>query len=233
MLIKKEKNYSIYIKIGLLVIVIVLIFVFRNKFISSYIYLDQRYFQKSQPIDINQTEREELGRLRTENKVLKDENEKLKQEYFGDATSSQRTLVHMLLGESTLYGNFFVNLPKNKTPYIGMNIFSDGDVVVGQVSEILPTSLKVDKLGQNKTFIANSLENEESIELGSLGSGLYVGTVPGGSKISLGDTIVLKGYPKAVVGTVVEIGKGDSSLSSVYVRTPYNINNKEIFYVLQ
>jgi hypothetical protein len=120
-----------------------------------------------------------------------------------------------------------------KTPYVGMNIFAPDNVVVGQVDEILPNSMKIGKLGQDRTFIASSLENEESVELQSLGMGLYYGKVSGGSKISLGDTIVLKGYPKAIVGTVVEVQKGDTSLSNIFVRTPYNINNKEIFYVIQ
>jgi sRNA-binding protein len=54
-----------------------------------------------------------------------------------------------------------------------------------------------------------------------------------GSKISVGDQVVLKGYPKAVVGTVSEITKNEGTFSLVYVRAPYNVFEKEIFYVLQ
>jgi hypothetical protein len=57
--------------------------------------------------------------------------------------------------------------------------------------------------------------------------------VAAGSKISVGDQIVLKGYPKAVVGMVNEVVKNEGTLSTVFVRAPYNIYSKEILYVLQ
>jgi hypothetical protein len=174
-----------------------------------------------------------LGVLRAENNVLRDENKKVREAFSVGDIEDTRALVYMLLGKSSIYGSFYTSLPMGKTPYVGMNIFAPDNVVVGQVDEILPNSMKIGKLGQDRTFIASSLENEESVELQSLGMGLYYGKVSGGSKISLGDTIVLKGYPKAIVGTVVEVQKGDTSLSNIFVRTPYNINNKEIFYVIQ
>lgn len=193
----------------------------------------QRLFPASFELAITPTEKEEYASLKVENALLKDENKKLKEEFDVMDVIENKSPVYMLLGESSIYGDFYVSLPKEKTPYVGMNIFSTGNLVVGQVEEVLPTSLKVGKLGQNKSFIANSLENEESLELQSLGVGLYYGKVSGGSKISLGDTVVLKGYPKAIVGNVVEIQKNDTPLSNIFVRTPYNINNKEIFYVVQ
>jgi hypothetical protein len=49
----------------------------------------------------------------------------------------------------------------------------------------------------------------------------------------VGDTIVLKGYPKIIVGTVVDIEENGTPLNNIFVRTPYNLNNKEIFYVIQ
>lgn len=233
MLIKKENKFKKYITLALFVVVVVLIFVFKAYFIDIFLSIDTNLFKKETDIILNLTEREELNSLREQVKVLKDENTKIKQSMFTEDESEKPSPVMLLLGESSFYGDFYVNLPKDKTPYKGMNIFVTGNIVVGQVDIILKNSLKISRLGQNKSFIANSLENEESLELRSFGSGLYAGQTTGGSKISLGDTIVLKGYPKAIVGSVVEVAKGDNSLSTVYVRTPYNINNKELFYVLQ
>jgi hypothetical protein len=114
-----------------------------------------------------------------------------------------------------------------------MNIYSHGNVLVGAVEEVLKTSLFVTRLGQNKSFLAESNEVDEQLELLSLGNGLYAGSVAAGSKISVGDQIVLKGYPKAVVGMVNELVKNEGTLSTVFVRSPYNIYEKQIFYVLQ
>lgn len=218
---------------SLLLVFAILLFVFRFRITDFVLKNYQIFFHPEENIELTISEKEELVSLRVENKILRDENKKIRDEFSVATSGEEMSPVYMLLGENSFYGNFFITLPKNKTPYIGMNVFAYGNVVVGQVEEILPNSLKVSKLGQTKKFIANSLENEESIELQSLGAGLYYGTVSGGSKISVDDTIVIKGYPKAIVGSVVEVQKGDSSLSNIFVRTPYNIQQKEIFYVIQ
>jgi hypothetical protein len=233
MLSKKENKNLKYLKIFLMLLLLVIAYIFRTK-ISDFFFLSyQNYFLNTEGKVLTPSEYEELGQLRIENKILADENKKIREEFSVGIIDEVKAPVYLLLSESYIYGDFFVSIPKDKTPYIGMNIFSSGNIVVGQVSEILTNSLKVKKLGDGKTFIAESLENEEPLELQSLGTGLYFGKASGGSKISLGDTIVLKGYPKAIVGTVVEIEKGDTALSNIFVRTPYNIDNKEIFYVIQ
>ncbi len=233
MIIKRESKISKYLKFILIIVFFVLAFIFRKHFVDSFVSVKTYIFSSQPEAELTPTEREELSQLRIDNKILKDENEEIREEFSVGIIDEVRSPVYMILGESSFYGDFYVSLPKEKTPYKGMNVFATGNIVVGQIEEILAKSIKVSRLGQNKTFIANSLENEESLELKSLGSGLYVGSVSGGSKISLGDNIVMKGYPKAIVGTVVEITKGETALSSIYVRTPYNVNNKEIFYVIQ
>ncbi len=233
MLIKKENNKFKYLKLFTFLLFLSVVFIFRTKIIDFFFLSYQNFFTNTYAGVLTPDEYQELASLRVENKILADENKKIRDEFSVGIIDESRAPVYMLLSESFIYGDFYVSLPIDKTPYIGMNIFSSGNVVIGQVSEILTSSLRVKKLGQGKSFIANSLENEESLELQSIGSGLYFGKVSGGSKIVLGDTIVLKGYPKAVVGTVVEIEKNDTPLSNIFVRTPYDINNKEIFYVIQ
>lgn len=230
---KKQRKFSKYVKYLILFTVIIFGIIFRAKVVGFYFSLKQRYFLGQVQTELLLTEREELNALRVENKVLRDENKKIQDEFSIAPIDEAQSPILMLMNGSRLYGAFYSSLPKNKTPYKGMNVFSEGNVLVGTVDEILPTSMRIEKLGQNKTFVANSLENDESLELSSLGSGLYIGNAPSGSKISLGDTMVQKGYPKAIIGTVVEVQKGDSSLSNVFVRTPYNIDDKEIFYVIQ
>ncbi len=233
MLVKKENKSIKYLKIFLLILFFIIVFIFRDKFTNLFLISYQKLFSQNLNTQTTETEKEELGRLRVENKLLKDEIKKVREGFFVGDINESKSIVYMLLGESSLYGDFYTSMPKNKTPYVGMNILSEGNIVIAQVTEILQNSLKVKRLGQGKSFIAISLESEESFELKSSGIGLYSGTVSGGSKISLGDTIVLKGYPKTVVGTVVEIEKSATALSNIFVRTPYNIANKEIFYVIQ
>jgi cell division protein FtsB len=233
MIIKRKSNTAKYVKFGVFILFLVLIFIFRARFVNAVLFLEQKYFFKNQPTELMLPEREELQNLRVENATLKTQIKNLQNEITASSTDEKHFPVFMLMGDSNIYGDFFVSLPKNITPYIGMNIFSTGNVVVGTVSEILPTALKIDRLGQGKIFTASSDDGEETVELQSLGSGLYVGQVSGGSKLSVGDNIVLRGYPKGVIGTVVEIDKNDTSLSNVFVRSPYNINDKEIFYVIQ
>jgi cell shape-determining protein MreC len=233
MQIKKDKSYFLYFKIILIFIFFILALIFRTQFTGFVFNFYKKVFPMDSALVLTPDEREELGQLRVENKVLKDENKKVRQEFSVGEIDEKKATVYMLLGQSTIYSDFYVSLPEDKTPYVGMNIFSSGNVVIGQVAEILSNSLKIKRLGQDKTFIANSLENDDPVELQSLSDGLYFGKVSGGSKIVTGDTIVMKGYPKAVVGTVVDIQKGDAAQSTIYVRAPYDLNNKEIFYVLQ
>lgn len=233
MIVKKEKKFTKYIKYILLFVFLVLAFLFRKHVVNYFLIISTKIHRQETETELTLTEREELNQLRIENKILKDENEKVRSEFSVGLIDETKAPVYMLLGESTFYGDFYVSMPSNKTPYKGMNIFSEGNIVVGQVEEILKNSMKVSRLGQSRSFIAEVEESEESLELQSLGSGLYVGSVSGGSKISLGDTVVMKGYPKAIVGTVVEVAKGNTSLSNIFVRTPYNVNNREIFYVIQ
>jgi len=194
---------------------------------------------RTETVLLSLTEKDELESLRVENEALKNNLSDLKEEINLMEDGLEPTYVKMLgrtvLGEmvSNYYGSFYVTYPKDKTVYKGMNIYSHGNVLIGTVEEVLKTSLFVNRVGQNKTFFAESAEVDEELELGALGNGLYVGSVAAGSKISIGDQIVLKGYPKAVVGMVNEITKNDGTLSTVFVRAPYNIYNKEIFYVLQ
>lgn len=233
MLIKKEKYIYKYLKYFLLIFLLVFIFYFKSSIINNILIISQKYFYKENLILIIPSEKEELESLRIESKLLKVENQKLREEYVVSDLEDKPAFVYLILGESTLYGDFYVSVPKGKTTYKGMNIFSTGNILVGKVSEISEYFMKVVRLGTDKSFIVSTLESEETFELHSLSSGLYVGSVSGGNKTSVGDVVVLKGYPKAVVGTVVEIVKGDSALSNVFVRTPYNINNKEFFYVTQ
>jgi hypothetical protein len=233
MLVKKENNFFKYFKFVLMFLVLVFIYFYSAFFTNFILYLPQKFFNLNNTESLTQTEREELASLRIENKILQDEVDRVRNEFSVGIIDEKKSPVYMLLGESSLYGDFYISKPVDKTPYKGMNIFSNGNIVVGQVEEILNNSLKVSRLGQGKSFIASTLEDEESLELRSLGSGLYVGNVSGGSKIKVDDTVVLKGYPKAVVGKVVEVGKTNTSLSNIFVQTPYNISNKQIFYVIQ
>jgi cell shape-determining protein MreC len=211
------------------------IFFYKSFFINLFLNISSKFYLtlnkdiKEDILTLN--EKEELNLLKIENKILKEEKKKMEDIANFKNIQEDFSPTYLLLGKSNFYGDFYISLPKNKTPYKSMYVFSGDNVVVGQVDEIYENSLRVNILGQNKSFIANVLESDESIELKSLSLGLYTGNTAGSSKISTGDSIVLKGYPKGLVGIVVEVRKNGNSLSDVYVRAPYNMSNKEIFYV--
>lgn len=221
------------------VILVVVLSIFRVQLLGVYNNYLGSSLLGSKELQLSKSERDELESLRVENETLKNNLADLKEEINLMEDGLEPTYVKMLgrtvLGEmaSNYYGSFYVTYPKDKTVYKGMNVYSHGNVLVGTVEEVLKTSLFINRIGQNKTFFAESAEVDEELELGALGNGLYAGSIAAGSKISVGDQIVLKGYPKAVVGMVNEVVKNDGTLSTVFVRAPYNIYSKEIFYVLQ
>jgi cell shape-determining protein MreC len=239
--IRKQNN--LFIRVLLVaagLVILIIIFWFRQSLVDSVWGAYIRYFNYSEKLanGLGQSEKEELERLRVENETLKNNIADLKEEINLIEDGLEPTYIKMLggvVGESAAdyYGSFYVTYPKDKTVYRGMNVYTSGNVLVGTVEEVLKTSLFVTRLGQNKTFLAESAEVDEQLELSSLGSGLYMGSIAAGSKISVGDQIYLKGYPRAVVGMVGEIVKNEGTLSTVYVRAPYDIYKKEIFYVLQ
>ena len=235
-MLKKERRVKFeWVVAGVMIIIFILSFIFKNK-LTEWVggkYVDMMFTNSMTRVKLQESERVELERLRVENVTLKNQMNDIRKEINLMEDGLSPTYVEMLAKEMSFYGSFYVTYPKDKTVYKGMNIFSHGNVVVGQVEEVFPNSLFVSRLGQNKTFLAESADVKEQLELSSLGSGLYVGQMTGGSKISVGDSIVLKGSPKAVIGTVSEIAKGENTVSTIYVRAPYNIYEGEIFYVLQ
>lgn len=228
---KKENNNKVKYTI-LLIIILGIIFFFRVRIVDFYAShnLKFSYFKNN---NLSLSERDEYELLKSQNKILETENNKLKEQLTIQDSNTGQTPVELLLTSSNLYGDFYVSLPKNITTYIGMNIYSEGNVLVGTVEQIFPNSMRVTNLGQKKGVIASDLASEEFLELRSLSNGLYVGSVPGGSKIEVGSQIILKGYPTAIIGTVVEIQKSDNAQARVFVRTPYNVINKSFYYVLQ
>ena len=230
-MLKKEDNFMWRAGFwGVGIILIILLIVFRVR-VTDTIFPNQN---ENLVLSIN--EREELENLRVENETLKNNLKDLKEEINLIEDGLEPTYVKMLgvsAGAGDFYGSFYVTYPKDKTVYKGMNIYTSSNVLVGTVEEVLKNSLFITRLGQNKSFLAESDEVKERLELSSLSNGLYVGSVAGGTKISVGDQVVLKGYPKAVVGSVSEIQKNEGTLSTVFVRAPYNIYQKQIFYVLQ
>jgi hypothetical protein len=232
MLDKKESKLKYFV-----VIVLILFFsvsyIYRtpvmNFFTKTYIL----FFQKDINIELTLSEKEELVTLREKVKILEDNEKKLSEEYQMIPDGLKPSFVKMLYLNSNFYSDFYVTHPKDKTVYKGMNILAGGNILVGQVDEVLDSSLRVTRIGKNESFIANGLESEESLELKSIGVGFYASSVSASSKFAVGDTIVLKGTPKIVVGNIVDIVKNDSSVMQVFVRAPYNLATKEIFYVLQ
>ncbi len=217
-MIRKEENKIQKFLVGFFVFGILILTVWYRQGLAEVIWGGYtRYAGYSDILEnkLSLSEKEELEKLRVENESLKNAIDDLKLEINLIEDGLEPTYVRML-GTNIVsnlvadyYGSFYVTYPKDKTVYKGMNVYSHGNVLVGTVEEVLKTSLFVNRVGQNKSFFVESAEVDEELELGALGNGLYVGSVAAGSKISVGDQIVLKGYPKAVVGMVNEVVKNE------------------------
>ncbi len=219
---------------NIILIVLILIFFFSSVFFRiKIINFVLNRFTTNSNLELSLTEREELKLLKQKNKILEVDNKNLQNNLGILNDEPKPSFVKSLIFHSNFYGDFYTTLPKDKTPYKGMNVFANGDVVVGQIIEVLDNSLKVGNLAVGSGVIVEDLETNEFLEIHALGNGLYSASLSGGSKIAVGSQIVMKGFPRAIVGEVTEVNKTGSSLTNILIQAPYNILTKDIYYVIQ
>jgi cell shape-determining protein MreC len=159
------------------------------------------------------------------------ENEKLRTELGLRASSSASYISLELLGDrSNLYGTWYVRKPENKLLYSGQYILGRDNVAVGSVVKDLGGTAEVTYLAHSDKLIIEILERNELIEVEGSGVGMYHGQIPKSSEITIGDTAVLRGYNKSVVGIVSKVDENDTSLKTIWIRAPYNLSKLDIFY---
>jgi hypothetical protein len=174
---------------------------------------------------------EENNLLQSQSQVLSVENKRLENELGLLATDTVRVPVRLAGGASRVYGSTYILDDKRVSMYEGKYVYARGDVLVGSLGPSEGNFLKLNFLGIGQAFIAEVLSTGEIVELTSSGIGFYKGTLPKSSQVAVGETIVMKGFPKAIVGTVSSVETDSSSLTTMWVRAPINLLKTEIFYV--
>lgn len=174
---------------------------------------------------------EENALLQSQSQLLSVENKRLENELSLLATDTVRIPIRLAGGASRVYGSTYILDDKRVSMYEGKYVYARGDVLVGSLGASEGNFLKLNFLGSGQAFIAEVLSTGEIVELTSSGVGFYKGTLPKSSQVAVGETIVMKGFPKAIVGTVSSVETDSSSLTTMWVRAPINILKTEIFYV--
>lgn len=176
------------------------------------------------------TSSEELLLLRAQTEILTQENRRLEQELGLRPLDLEQAPVRLMTERSKIYSTTYVD-----TTGININtgsyIYANQNVVAGNIDSVEGNIAKVIFLGNKEKFLAEIVKSGEIIELSGNGIGYYKGSVPKTDTLQVGDTIALKGYPKSIVGTITSIENDDTSVSTIWVRSPINLLKIDIFYV--
>jgi cell shape-determining protein MreC len=235
---KRNNNKKIFILFTIMFILVLALFIYKPartfivyKFIST-TNIVRSVYDKS--VNINQIEKIESEKvfLQSQVSLLRDENKKLLNELGirAENEDSKKPLL-VLSSKSTLYGNLYMKNDKSLNLYEGMYVYGSSNLVVGTISNIYDKYIQVNFLGQKEKFTAEIIDSGELIELTSSGLGLYTGSLPKSSKLETGQTVAMKGYPKAIVGNISQIEEDNTSVNIIWIRSPLNISKMDILYV--
>jgi cell shape-determining protein MreC len=235
---QKPKKKKTFIIISFILFLIIIIFLFRKN-LSPLFIKSLNYFDFKQSFLQTNTTNEELKILQTELVLLKSENNELKKLTSESQHSSSTEIttklipLELLASKSNIYNSFWGEIPKNSTSSVAVGnfVYSRDNIIIGKISYISDNKIKVDFLGSTDSFIAETLESKESLELKANGIGLYTGKISKASEIKNGDIVIIKNKENAIVGNVIDITDDNSSMIIVWVRTPQNINKVKTFYV--
>lgn len=173
---------------------------------------------------------EDIQSLKDSLLVVSEQNRRLEKELGFVDLEKRQIPVKLLAAKSRVYGNAFLNV-EGLNVYPGDFVYARGGVLAGTVSSVEEGVARLDFLGSKDKFIAEILSTGELIELNGSGIGYYKGQLPKTSNIQSGEIIVMKGFPKAIVGIVGSVEDSETSLYSVWVRSSINLSKLEIFYV--
>ncbi|GMQ95483.1 MAG: hypothetical protein BMS9Abin13_599 [Patescibacteria group bacterium] len=135
--------------------------------------------------------------------LLFEENLELK-EILGREAFPQTTLAAVLAGPGrSLYDTLIIDVGENMGVQKGDRVLHEGSVVIGEVSEVYPTSSKVKLFSSpgEATQVSLGEENIFTVAYGR-GGGNFEVKLPRGSEIREGDVIIIPGITKQVLGVV-------------------------------
>lgn len=175
---------------------------------------------------------EEVSALKAQIAALVQENRYLETELGLRSVEQTRLPVRLLVERSILYRTAYLDV-RGTSVAAGSYVYAQNNVVAGTIESVEAGTAKISFLGSGEKFLAEIVSTGEIIELTGNGIGYYTGTIPKSTSMSTGETIKLKGYPQSIVGTVSSIEDDSTSVSTIWVRSPINLNKTKIFYVDQ
>ncbi len=253
---KKEKRKSIF-NISIYVLVFLILIYFRSSIFNSFSYLSSVIFKpvlvfgnnisdelavfgsylKSKKSLLLENENlksqllENNAQLSNYNSIL-DENTKIK-EILGRKNEKMNLILSAILAKPnhSIYDTLLIDVGANKDIKTGDRVFALGDVPIGYVGEVYPSSLKVilfsnpgEKIEGIISQSFTALGKDVSVELTGRGGGNFEMILPQGFTLEKGTDVVLPGIKPYVLGqfkTIISDPR-DSFIKALFV-SPVNV----------
>ena len=165
---------------------------------------------------------------------LRSENEALKRK-FGRNSGRDLLLARVLsTPSSSPFDTLIIDVGKDMNVIPGMKIMSDGDFTLGEVSSVFNQSAVV-TLYSSSGYELPALIGSSSIPvtLYGEGGGNFRVTLPKGTPVGIGDLVAIPSIAPEYVGTVEALVRPEgSSLQSLFIKWPFNINTISFVYVV-
>jgi cell shape-determining protein MreC len=156
------------------------------------------------------------------------ENQELKL-LLGRSNTSRETLAAVLMRPpATPYDTLLIDIGSKQGVAVGQMVFAGGKSAVGDISEVFENSARVSLFSApSRSFealVQQASGKTLAVAFSGQGAGSFVGQVPAGSGVSVGDTVVVPGMQSAYLGEIAHIDAPDgSSFETLYVQLPVNV----------
>lgn len=196
---------------------------FRSKFALE---AENKKLQDS--LDLAATEAYSRELLRTENEALKMK--------LGRSPEFAFTLARVLVSPAVSpYDTLIIDagVDHGVTPH--MEVFGDGDFVIGEVTRVFARSSVV--------LLYSTPDTELSVIIGSsslptiahgAGGGNFRATLPKGAEVAVGDVVAIPALASEYIGVVDAVDRpSGSSLQTVFIKLPFNLFTQKWVYLAQ
>ncbi len=180
--------------------------------------------------------------LLTENTALKAENETLKEKQIvSDALTLENTQLKALLSRSvsksvilgavlqkpnrSLYDTLIVDVGSNAGVVVGKKVFTEGDILIGEVAEVDPLSSKIKLYSTPGEKLQVEIGDKKIVgEAEGLGAGNFALTLPRDIVVPKGSLVVVPGLSITPIATVEDtLSDPRDPFQKVLMKSPVNI----------
>ncbi len=199
-----------------------------------------KYFKSKQSL-INERQQIEqklflAGNLMAINDILQTENEYLK-DLLGRKEINERTILSSVLVKPPQipYDTLIIDIGADKNIEVGSKVIANGNVYIGEVSEVYLSTSKVVLYSTPGGKISVVLGvNSVSVEAVGIGGGNFNIYIPREIEVKEGDIIIVPSIMTNVLGIVEKINfKETDSFQTVLFKSPINISELGFVEVVQ